>query len=68
MKLSDIVLCIEDLLHLLGCLFVGILKLALVIAVVLSPYALEYAMDKYFFNTLPPTVEEKCKIFSENAK
>lgn len=59
MKLSDIVLCIEDLMHLLGCLFVGVLKCVLVLGVMLSPYLVEYAMDKYFFNTLPPTVEQE---------
>ena len=59
MKLSDIVLCIEDLMHLLGCLFMGVLKLVLVLAIVLAPYALDAAFDKLLGNSLPPTIESE---------
>ena len=39
----------------LGNLCLSILKYALVLAVLLSPYAIDAAIDKWLENTLPPT-------------
>ena len=40
-------------------LFSCVLKFALVLGVLLAPYALERAVDKFLGNSLPPVVEKE---------
>lgn len=50
-------LIIYDFVCALGNLCKSVLKYALVMAVMLSPYAIDAALDKWLGNSLPPTCE-----------